>query len=344
MAASARPRYTGPMLAIETINTNDSNCDPHTAARLRACEALTFPACRFLLREPDGKTLVAVAARFHDQESPPATDSGGATYDPIGFALGWGGPRGEFELVSLYTAPLLRGMGVGGRLLERVEEGFAELGYTRGFHFYTVSDDDPGFTRFLTARGWSAPVIREIICKSTLELAGETPWLMRARLPAGFTVKPWGQVTTAERAAIAARQKRDNPQGCENQWYADDQDPFIYEENCHPGTSLALMDSSEVAGWVLTHVPQDTKGFLRWTVSFVSPEIQGFGRILPLWREVALRQAEFPELQRFTWGVPVTHPRMTAFARRRMKPWLSWMGYACTSFKDVEFKGGASKT
>lgn len=319
------------MLTIETIDTNGS-ADPHTAAQLRACEALTFPACRFLLREPQDKTLVAVAARFHDQENPPATDSGGAKYDPIGFALGWGGPHGEFELVSLYTAPLLRGMGAGGRLLTSVEEGFAALGYTRGFHFYTVSDDDPGFTRFLTGRGWSQPVIREIICKSTLDLARQTPWLMRARLPAGFTVKPWGQVTKSERAAIAARQKK------EKTWHAQDQDPFVFEEDCHEGTSLALMNGSAVAGWVLTHVPQDTKGFLRWTVSFVSPELQGFGRILPLWREVALRQAEFPELQRFTWGVPVTHPRMTAFARRRMKPWLSWMGYACTSFKDVASK------
>ncbi len=316
-----QPCYFYPTLTTETINTNDP-IDPTDASRLRACESLTFPARRFILREPQDKVLVAAAAHFakggHTPQDPPA-----------GFGLGWGGPNGEFELISVYTLPLLRGMGAGGRLLATLEDGFAELGYRRGFHFYTISDDDPAFTDFLTGRGWSPPVIREIICKSTLELAGETPWLMRARLAEGFAVKPWGQVTESERAAIAARQQRDAP------WYAGDQDPFIFEENCHQGTSLALMQGGAVAGWVITHIPPDTQGFLRWTVSFVSPELQGSGRIAALWREVALRQAEFPELQRFTWGVPVTHPRMTAFARRRMKPWLSWMGYACTSFKDV---------
>ncbi len=313
------------MLAIETLNTDDST-DPQVAAALRACEGLTFPACRFLLREPGDKTLVALAAHFHDEKADTTEDPDN---DPAGFALGWGGPRGEFELVSVYTSPLLRGRGAGSRLLAGVEEGFAGLGYTRGFHFYTVADDDPAFANFLVGQGWSPPVIREIICKSTLELAADTPWLMRARLPENFTVKPWIEVTKAERATVTARHESETP------WYADDQDPFIHEKNCHPGTSLALMNGTQVAGWVITHIPEDTEGFLRWTVSFVSPELQGFGRILPLWREVALRQAAFPELQRFTWGVPVTHPRMIAFARRRMKPWLSWMGYACTSFKDL---------
>ena len=189
------------MLTIETINTNDP-IDHTDASRLRACESLTFPARRFILREPQDKVLVAAAAHFakggHTPQDPPA-----------GFGLGWGGPNGEFELISVYTLPLLRGMGAGGRLLATLEDGFAELGYRRGFHFYTISDDDPAFTDFLTGRGWSPPVIREIICKSTLELAGETPWLMRARLADGFAVKPWGQVTESERAAIAARQQRD---------------------------------------------------------------------------------------------------------------------------------------
>jgi len=155
------------MLTIETINTNDP-IDPTDASRLRACESLTFPARRFILREPQDKVLVAAAAHFakggHTPQDPPA-----------GFGLGWGGPNGEFELISVYTLPLLRGMGAGGRLLATLEDGFAELGYRRGFHFYTISDDDPAFTDFLTGRGWSPPL--------SARSSANPPWNWPARLP-----------------------------------------------------------------------------------------------------------------------------------------------------------------
>ncbi len=275
----------------------------------------TYPVAREALLNPEDKTLILVAAH-----------SGG---DTIGFGFGWGAkkPNPGFELISLYINPFLRQQGVGSAILSKIEKGFAELGYREGVYFLMAEDDENPLGKFLVHNNWRQASIRQIICKSTIDLAYETPWLIRARLPRGYRIKLWDEVSKIERAAIQRRQESSDP------WYADDQDPFTKEDDCHKDTSLALMKGDEVVGWVITHVIGEK--VLRWTISFVSPDLQSIGRILPLWWEVAQRQAKLTDLKRFTWGVPVAHPRMLRFAQTRMKPWLESMSYAVTMHKMI---------
>ncbi len=280
---------------------------------------LTFPLLRPALLEDRGKPLV-IAGVVADDE-------------PVGLAFGMGGSEQWFELVSIYVAPFFRNQGIGTRLLETIEQGFAKDGYRRGAHFLTIWEDDHSLVLFLVRRRWSRPALRQIVCKTNLDLAYQTPWLVRARLPAGYRIISWHEVTADQRAAMARRNARENP------WFPADVDPFHFEPDCHRETSVGLLKGDRVVGWVITHVLDRTT--LRWTCSYVSDDLQGAGRILPLWWEVAQRQRARTDMERFIWTVPVTLPRMVRFARRRMRPWLLSLGYACTMAKDVTPNRGA---
>jgi GNAT superfamily N-acetyltransferase len=227
---------------------------------------------------------------------------------------------------------LLRGQGIGGTLLRRIEGEFAREGYQTGVHFLTVDPDDQRFVRFLIREGWAKPVIVKLICRSTMQQAFETPWLVRAQIPAHHRVIPWSSLSAAQRDAIAA--------GIGN-WIPRELDPFDVEADCDDRTSIALVAGGEsegrVAGWVLTHRLDSST--LRWTCSFVDPAIQGSGRILPLWLEVARRQRELAGMEAFVFTVPLTQPRMVRFATRYMRPWLTSLTYSCMTTKRMSSPG-----
>lgn len=285
------------------------------AQQARHYAYLTFPALRFPLLEPKGKDL-AIAV---------ALDSGG---DAVGLAYGWGGPRQTFELMSIYVTPIFRRHGIGARLLSTVETELAGRGYGLGVHNYTMPIENQGLGYFLLEQGWTRPRVRQLICKGCLEGFCSTAWY-RVQTPGGFTLKTWNALTAAERSGIRERTAQDEA------WYAHDQDPFVYEIGSHAQTSVALLKDGVVVGWVLTHLP-DGADSLRWTVSFVAPELARKGHIVHLWQEAARRQKERTDLKYLTWGVPLTHPRMLDFVKRRMGAHLLSSAYACTSLKSLQ--------
>ncbi len=274
---------------------------------------LTVPGLRAPLYEPADKDL-CVAVAFD------------ATGEALGMAYGWGLPRqGAYELVSIYVTPLLRGRGLASGLLRQVEEAFSRRGYTLGMAFYTVSEGDPALARFLGARGWSGPRIRQYLCKGDLSRFCATPWF-RVRTPKRFRIVDWHQLDSAARHGIRQRQQ------AQPDWYAPDQDPFVFERGAHRETSVAMLEGNRVVGWVLTHaVPLE--GILRWTVSFVDPERARAGHIVHLWQAAARRQLERTTWPYLSWGVPLHHRRMYRFVRERMRPCLISEGYACTSWR-----------
>lgn len=276
---------------------------------------LTFPGTRWIVKAPQGKDLNIALAR----------DSGGA---PVGLALGWGGPNGTFELISLYVVALFRRHGAGSRLLEFVESDFTERGYRLGTHLISTQDLQCGPIRFLRHSGWSPPRVQQILCRASVSQAFKTSWMVATPLPATFSIVSWFDVNDEQRAAIRAR-KAD-----QKNWYSDDQDPFVYEKGSHRGTSVALLRGSEVLGWVLTHLPNELPEAVRWTVSFVSPELQRRGLILPLWMDAVRRQQQTTPREKICWCVPIDHPRMLRFVQRRMLGHgLESMTYSCVLWK-----------
>lgn len=99
--------------------------------------------------------------------------------------------------------------------------------------------------------------------------------------------------------------------------------PFDYAAGCDPHTSLGLRYRGEVVGWVITHViGGDT---LRFTCSYLHPDLQKMGRLIPVY-ESAIRRSEEQGITKGSWTVPYHHPRMVAFVTRWIAPYADSVG------------------
>ncbi|MBT3808204.1 MAG: GNAT family N-acetyltransferase [Rhodospirillaceae bacterium] len=272
----------------------------------------TFPLLRHLVEDPPERDMVYIGAMTK-------------TGEPVGLAFGMGGPDGTYELVSVYIGPFHRNLGIGTVLVNALHEDFAALGYPTGVQLFTLDADDQRYGKFLMRCGFARPGVRQLVCKTTLDLAETTPWLIRATVPDGYRVGLWADMTDAARADLKARKDADP------ELFPDSLNPFDFEEDCHLSTSVVLLQGEHIVGWIITHVLDDDT--LRWTCSWVLTSIQGAGRIIPLWWEAVQRQRATTDLARFIWTVPMEEPRMAKFAARRMRPWLESMGYACTAVR-----------
>ncbi|WP_108658976.1 GNAT family N-acetyltransferase [Acuticoccus kandeliae] len=242
-----------------------------------------------------------------------------------GLAVGVGGPNRDYELLSLFVSPFHRGRGLGRRLLDRLEAIYLAQGASVGVAHLTVDPDAQDLAILLMRAGWRRPWINRLICESTMESAFRTPWLIGATLDPRFRITAWHDVSHSAREAIEAGL---------GGWVAPDLNPYDFEPDADPSTSVALIDSAAgdaVRGWIVTH--RISEDVLRWTCSFVDPRLEGRARIVPLWLECARRQRALAGPQRFTFAVPVEKPRMAKFAIRRMRPWLTGLRYGCTTEK-----------
>ncbi len=278
----------------------------------RPFAAFTYPLLRVQVETPPDREMVYIGATGEDGE-------------PLGLAFGMGGPHGEYEMISAYVAALYRNRGVGTDMVNSLHDTFVARGYHLGAHIFTLNADDQSYARFLTRCGYAKPTVRQLVCKTTLDLAGQTPWLTRARVPEGYRVGLWAEASEAARDDLKARKIADPA------LFPDTLNPFDFEADCHAETSVVLYQGERIVGWIVTHILDDDT--LRWTCSWVLTSIQGAGRIVPLWWEAVQRQRAHTDLPRFIWTVPMEEPRMAKFAARRMRPWLEYMGYACTAVR-----------
>lgn len=273
-------------------------------------------------------SLPAIVSRHPETKLAIARDDG----FPCGLAVATPGPNSDVELVSVYVPPLYRRQGLGTRLLGELEECFRRGGYRVGAHFTTVRPDDQGVLHFLKKSGWDTVRLQGLICRTSVANAFETPWLVRARIPAGYKVVPW--TTVSEHARPQIESGLTSARNSDN-WVPHDLNPYSFEDQLHKATSLALLDEQagdSVRGWVITH--RVSNDLIRWTCSFVAPELQQRGLIVPLWHEVAKRQRAVEGAERFCFTVRMDQPRMARFVTRRMRPWLEALDYSCMVLKD----------
>lgn len=245
---------------------------------------------------------------------------------PVGLAVGAAGPRRDFELLSIFVEPFFRRQGFGTALLNAMEAMFHADG-TRTGVVQTTSLGTRDHIRFLFGRGWRLASVDSVLCRSTLDLARQTPWLMTARWRPGFTVSRWADLTPAQ----TERVRQHAGSGLHPTL-----NPFRHLDGYETSCSVALMlhaefQEPEVAGWVITHLLD--RQTLRWTCAYVDPRLQRVAAILPLWRDVACRQALLSNIPNFIFSVSMDARPMVRFVQRRMKPWLSDLAYACTIIK-----------
>lgn len=270
--------------------------------RLAASEGLefaglTFPAFRagLVSLEPE---VLAIAARVDGL--------------PAGLALAVRDATGEHaELCSLFVRPAYRRRGLAAGLLERLEAALQAEG-TQEVHgvYMTGKPSIPVLEHLLALRGWDAPERRMLVVRARYDQMSRASWVAKATLGDCFEIGRWDEVTPLEREDLKRSQEA-------SPWIAPDLLPFDFEVDAHAPTSVVLRHHGKVVGWLITHLFEDV---LRYTCSYVHPDLQRRARILPLYAEV-MRRAHAMGIDRGMWTVPVQHPAMMAFAQRWMAPY-----------------------
>lgn len=272
---------------------------------------LTFPSFRPLLESPHPNVL-AVGA-FDPR--------------PVGLALvKVDGPLSL--LLSLQTITTHRCRGIGGALLAIIERLAAETGSPRMETSYRSGT--PGTAAFeatLAAAHWSKPKVRQIFCRASPRML-DSAWARAYRPSPHYRVVDWTDVSESDREALRSSQAR-------SRWYPESLDPFVHEKDCEPLNSLALRGEEGIVGWLITHRLDHL--VIRYTCSYLRPDLQGMARLLELYVEATRRQtAALGPNTSAIWTVPVIHPRMAEFARHRMSPWLDEFAEFRASYKMLD--------
>ncbi len=241
-----------------------------------ALEAMTFPRFRHLL-------LMYPAPRFPADGDTAVVQAVGvvalAERQPVGLGLAAipQGDRSRAELLSLFVRPEWRGQGVATELVARVEAVLASSGVVEVEGSYSTGRESTAvLERVLQKRQWAAPVVRTVSVRFTPDEARTTPWYNRTVLPRGAEILPWHDVTAAEKQQIVDSNRTAH-------WIAEGLEPWVHEQlGYEPESSLAMRVNGGIVGWVINHrVTPDT---VRFTLSFMRPDLAKRAAILPLYR------------------------------------------------------------
>jgi ribosomal protein S18 acetylase RimI-like enzyme len=277
-------------------------CLDLTLAQALPYAALTYPDLRRTalgrpLREP---LLAAVAA-------PP----GGA---PLAAAVAEIKAGGEaVEVLSLFVRPAARRRGLAGRLLATLEGEAARRGATRiELLFRSTQAGAPAVRRLLAARGWSAPVPRLRLGKADARVV-EAAVMRPRRLPEGYEIFPWAELTADERREVVERQQR-------SPWFPPALSPFQMEDRVEPALSLGLRHRGRVAGWLICH--RVGAELVQCTSLFVEEGHRRLGRGLALLAAAAESFATC-DVERVIFMVEVANAPMMRFFERRLASHLA---------------------
>jgi GNAT superfamily N-acetyltransferase len=230
----------------------------------------------------------------------------------------------EAELLSLFVAEGYRGQGIGTELVERAEAEVARRGHDRLRVVYmTGKAAIEAVERVLAKRGWEEPQTRMVSVRFTVDNIASWPYLDKYPVRQGCEIFPWVEIADAERDRLKRSQAEDG-------WIARDLQPWDYETGCEPVTSVGMRCGGEVVGWVINHPISSST--LRFTCSYIRPDLARRGRIVPLYCE-SFRRLGQTQYTSCSFTTPLYHPAMAAFAIRRCGPWASYIGETRGSLK-----------
>jgi GNAT superfamily N-acetyltransferase len=235
------------------------------------------------------------------------------TDKPVGLALAEILGDGSAKLLSIFVEPNSRRLGIGTALVNNLENELI-LRDCKSIEIIYIADQSTTLALecLLKKCNWPSAKPRMLICKTTTDDMTNAPWMKLSRMPAAYEIFPWMEITSQERVALKKQQE-------EKRWMASDAIPFDYEQDLEPINSIGLRYKGEVVGWLITHrIAPDT---IRYTCSYVRPDIQKMGRIIPLYIRATQLQME-AGISRGTWTVSLMHTSMIAFVKKHMGPYL----------------------
>lgn len=262
---------------------------------------MTFPSYQTALQSLQFEdSIVAIGASIEQK--------------PVGLGLARLYPEEKAAIIlSIFVKSPYRCQGIGTALLAHLEQVFKQRGYRYVELVYTTDQTTtPVLEHILKKEGWTPPEFRVLICKAIKEQMIQALWLHKYRLPAGFTIFPWSDLTETERKRILEKQNT-------QPWYPEVLSPFSEEDKREPLNSLGLRYQKEVIGWMITHrLAPDT---IRYSSFFVKEELQKVGRGIPLLAESIKIQCS-SHIPYGMWTVSKDNPAMLSFVKRRMANYM----------------------
>lgn len=300
------------------------------SARFTSREAVRTTPLRFVETMPFHRFAYPAyqnALWFADESGPTCAVGAWTGDEPAGLAMSVEVGNGEVaSICSIYVDPTFRRRGIGTALLARLEEDRQRRGIRRlelGFRNSSVSA--LAIQRMLERLGWPPAEPERLICMCDRRML-EADWLQeRADLPPDHEIVSWSEISAGERLALVVSQLRDP-------WIPPSLNPFDYEQSME-FNSVALRCRGEVLGWVLTQ--RFDASTLVYSCSYMRPDQQRRGRMIPLYREAIRRHGARLDLPNACWVVPYQHPLMVRFVQRRMAPYAIELEDYCVSIKPV---------
>ena len=268
-------------------------------------QSFTFPLYRVRLQRlmPQGNN-VAIGAVEGDR--------------PVGLLLAEIEPTAAIVL-SLYVTPAHRQRGIATALLNQLEQMVMQQKILQRqvkelqLVYMTGKPTTVALERLLQNSHWALPETSMIVCKSTTDRIAAALWMKQYPLPSAFQICPWVEITAAEVQQVE-QQQADRP------WIPADLAPSRQEGRLEPINSLGLRHQGQLIGWVLTH--RLDASTIRYTCSFICPDFQRMGRLVPVYVE-AIRRQHQAGIPNGIWTVPVHHPAMFNFVKNRMAPYMT---------------------
>jgi ribosomal protein S18 acetylase RimI-like enzyme len=210
------------------------------------------------------------------------------------------------------VAPAYQDTPVGIMLLQHIESILRERESVFLEFSYLVDEESASYERALAQAGWPTPIHMQNFYLTHREQ--ETlSWLRSYRLPPGFEIFPWGEITAEECEQIKRRQN-------EQDWCPSEVSPFIMHmmERFDPACSIGLRHAGQVVGWIIGERMTPTMVYV--AVAFISPEL----------RQRTLGPAMIAEVSRRQWAAGVRTMALEArpgssmarFAERAWAPFL----------------------
>jgi GNAT superfamily N-acetyltransferase len=247
--------------------------------------------------------------------------------EPAGLAMTVKGDEdGLARICSIFVDERFRRRGIGTAPLARLEESQhrrgirrLELGHRR------PSESAVATQRMLDRLGWPPAAPERLLCTCDRRML-EAAWMkVAADLPPDCEIVSWSEITRGERLALVASQVL-------NPWIPPSLNPFNYEDTME-FNSVGLRCRGEVFGWVLTQRFDATT--LIYSCSYMRPDQQRRGRMVPLYQEAIRRHGERMDLPNACWAVPHVRPLMVRFVRRRMASCATLLEDYCVSIKPI---------
>lgn len=257
---------------------------------------------------------------------------------PIGVACAvWARDADVAELVTCYVRPRMRRQGAATALLARLQRSVEVRGHRRIWCRYL---DDPASSAPLEAllrrAGWDPPAHLITHVRAEVGDLARAPWLRFTELPAGLECEPWNTVTARELARLLDEQRSDP-------WIPTELAPWragIDAPGFDAEQSVVLRDEGGVRGWLLAVRTAPTTAHVG--SAWIHPALQRRPPVPPLVPMCARAVAVGAErgYRTVTWSIHRSQPRMAAFNRRHLRPYISGLTHERVSGRDFGTGGG----